>query len=279
MSVLISILLGLVQGITEFLPVSSSGHLSILQNLLELRYDEGGHLLFDALLQLGTLVSLFIVYRPEIRGIAKDAGSFILKRGDEGRTQDGRMKPGLRMLYLIIIGTIPMIFTLFFVKFVDQLYIKMAFVAFAMLVTGALLYVSDKFTAGKKTEKSCRFFDAFMIGLAQMVSVIPGLSRAGMTITVGLARGCSRDFAVRFAFLLAIPAGIVSFLSGVVKALRAGIVWANVPVYLLGMVIAAVIGIVSLLIVRKLAASGKLGKLCYYCWAAGLVILIISFIL
>ena len=279
MSVLISILLGFVQGISEFLPVSSSGHLSILQNLLDLRYDEGGHLLFAALLQLGTLLSLFFVYRPEIRGISNDARNFILKQGDEGREQDGRMKPGLRMLYLIIIGTVPMLFTIFFNKYVDQLYYKMAFVAFAMLVNGALLYASDKFSAGRRNERSCRFFDAFIIGLAQMVSIIPGLSRPGTTITVALARGCSRDFSVRYAFLLAIPATVVSFLVGVIKALRAGIVWKNIPVYLLGMVIAAVIGVFALLIVRSLVSKGKLGKLCYYCWAAGLVTLIISFIL
>ena len=279
MSILISILLGIVQGITEFLPVSSSGHLSILQNLLELRYDEGGHLLFDALLQLGTLVSLLVVYRPEIRGIANDFGNFMLKRGDEGREQDGRMKPGLRMFALVVIGTIPMIFTLFFNKYIDQLYFKMAFVAFALIVTGALLYVSDKFSAGKRTERSCRFIDAFIIGIAQMISVIPGLSRAGMTITVSLARGCSREFAVRFAFLLAIPAGIFSFLGGVVKALRAGVVWQNVPVYLLGMLIAAIFGVLAILVVKSLVSKGKLGKLCYYCWAAGLVTLIISFIL
>lgn len=245
---------------------------------MNLQYDEGGHLFFDVLLHLGTLVSVFVVYRPEIRGIIKDTGNFILKRGDEGREADGRMKPGLRMLYLIIVGTIPLIVVLPFYDLVEQLYYKTVFIAFALFVTGGLLYASDKFRSGKRNERSCRIVDALIIGLAQMVAVIPGLSRSGTTITVALARGCSREFASRYSFLLSIPAVVGSFLISLVKAFKVGIIWANVPIYLIGMVVSAIVGIIAILIVRSLVSSVKFGKFAYYCWAAGLVTLILSFI-
>lgn len=279
LSILLAILLGIVQGIAEFLPISSSGHLSILQNLLRVGYDEGGHLFFDVLLHIGTLISIFIAYRKELRGIVRETADFMLKRGDEGRESDGRMKPGLRMLILVIVGTLPLLIILPFYDLIGQLYYKTLFIAFALIITGALLFVSDKLAQGKKNEKNCRLLDVIFIGLGQMVATIPGLSRSGTTITVALARGTSRDFAVRYSFLLSIPAVVGSFLLSLVKALKAGINWSAVPAYLIGMVIAAVVGYFAIFLVKKLVNSKNFGKFAYYCWGAALVTIILTIVL
>ena len=115
-----------------------------------------------------------------------------------------------------------------------------------------------------------------MVGLAQAIAVIPGLSRSGTTIAVGLARGYRRSFAVRFSFLMSLPAVIGSFLLTLYKALRAGINWKLVPVYLVGMVVAGVTGYFSIRLVKKLMDNNKFGKFAYYCWAVGLLALIAS---
>lgn len=279
MPVLIAILLGIVQGVAEFLPISSSGHLLILQNIFNLDYSEGEHLFFSVLLHLGTLIATILYYKKDIREIIHDAGDFVLKRGTEGRNESGRVKPSLRLLLLIIVGTVPLIIVLPFYSMVERLCSYTGFIAFALIVTGTLLFVSDKLQQGKKTERTATLLDAFVIGLAQAVAVIPGLSRSGTTITVAMCRGFKRKTAVKFSFLLSVPAVAGSFLVTLIKAIGSGIVWANIPAYLLGMVIAGVVGFFAIGVVRLLVNKAKFGKFSYYCWAVGFVTLILSFIL
>lgn len=277
MKILTAALLGLVQGIAEFLPISSSGHLSILQNLFKVEYAESEHLLFDVLLHVGTLAALFLFYWKDIRSMVKDSISFI-----SGNTQDsgeeGRLKPSVRLVFLIIVATLPLVVVLPFTDAVETLCSNTPFVAFALIITGVLLYVSGKLAEGRRTEKTASVVDAAVVGVAQAIAVIPGLSRSGTTITVGLARGFRRDFAVRFAFLMSIPAVLGSTLVTLLKAIvNGGIVWANVPAYLVGMVIAGVVGYFALVFLKKLL-SGPDGfsKFAYYCWGVGVASLILS---
>lgn len=276
MSVLMAILLGIVQGVTEFLPVSSSGHLSILQNLFKLQYSEADNLLFDVLLHMGTLVAVILVYRRDLGAIVHETSDFLTGRGDAGRDDFGRLAPPVRLLILIVVATLPLVFLVPFQSRFEVLYGKLWFIGLALLVTGGLLYAADHLIPGRKTEKSSRLADAFVVGLAQAIAVIPGLSRSGTTIAVGLARGYRRSFAVRFSFLMSLPAVIGSFLLTLYKALRAGINWKLVPVYLVGMVVAGVTGYFSIRLVKKLMDNNKFGKFAYYCWAVGLFALIAS---
>lgn len=279
MSILMSIFLGIVQGITEFLPISSSGHLSILQNLFKLNYAEGSHLFFDVLLHLGTLISICVVYREDIKLMIKGFIRFLRGNSDFSEFGDPLVPPARQALF-IIIGTLPLFVMVLFYSKIGQLYGKTAFIGFALLVTGALLYASDKYVkAGKKTEKAMTALDALIIGVGQAIALIPGLSRSGTTITVGIARGLDRNYAVRFSLLLSIPAVLGSLVLSLFDALRTGIDWSLVPVYLIGFVVSAVVGYFTIGLLKKIMNSGKFGRFAYYCWAVGFIAILLSIIL
>ena len=279
MSVFISLLLGLVQGITEFLPISSSGHLSILQNLLNLPYTEDEHLLFTILLHLGTLVSICVVYWDDLRTMVSDGLEFLRTRADSDKGEPIMMKPPARTILFVIIGTIPLVLTLFFMNGVKRLFMSTGFIGFALIATGGLLFVSERFIErGNKTEKTMTIVDALIIGLAQAVAVLPGLSRSGTTIVVGLSRGLSGSFAVRFSLLLAIPAIIGATLVEIFKAIRDGMNFSLLPIYLAGFAVAAVTGYFAIQIIRRLVAKGGFGKVAYYCWGIGALAIILSLI-
>ena len=276
MNIFMAAFLGLIQGLTEFLPVSSSGHLSILQNLFKLDYAESEHLLFDVLLHVGTLAAVFVFYWKDIRTMVKDTVGFIAGNTNDSGEQ-GRFKPSVRMVFLIIIATLPLIVVLPFMDSIERLAGNTPFISFALIVTGLLVYISGKLAEGRKTEKTSTMLDAVIVGAAQAVATIPGLSRSGTTITVGLSRGYKREFAVRFSFLLSVPAILGSTVVTLIKAISAGINWANVPAYLVGMLIAGVVGYFALVFLKKLVMSGDaFSKFAYYCWGIGILSLIIS---
>jgi len=277
MSVFIALFLGLVQGIAEFLPISSSGHLSILQNLFNLQYEDGTHLLFDVLLHLGTLASIIAVYRKELKTMVTETVDFFRMRADTDSDEPVVLKPAARSLVFILVGTIPLIIVLILNNIIKRLFIQMGFIGFALIITGGLLFVSDRFIKkGSKTEKSMTIWDAVIIGLAQAVAVIPGLSRSGTTISVGLVRGLSNGFAIRFSLLLSIPAVLGATIVEVYSAIKAGINFTLFPIYLIGFVVAAVVGFFAIQLIRRLMAKGVFGYFAYYCWGVGLLTIILA---
>jgi len=279
MSVFVSLLLGLVQGITEFLPVSSSGHLSILQNLFNLNYAEDDHLLFSVLLHLGTLISICVVYREDLRSMITDGIDFLRMRADSDLGEPVALKPPARVLLFVLIGTIPMVITLFFLSSVKRLFLSTGFIGFALLVTGGLLFVSERYIErGNKSEKNMTIIDALIIGLAQAVAVLPGLSRSGTTIVVGLSRGLNGSFAVRYSLLLSIPAVLGATIVELFLAIRDGVNFSLFPIYLAGFVIAVVTGFFAIQIIRRLVSKGGFGNIAYYCWAVGVLAIIFSLI-
>jgi len=275
-----AIFLGIVQGIAEFLPISSSGHLAILQNLLSMDYDDESHLLFDVLLHLGTLVSICFVYRKDIKAMISDALEYLRIRGDSEAGEPLSLKPPARALLFILVGTLPMFIALIFSGFVAQLFFRMGFVGFALCVTGGLLFVSDRYIKrGNKTEKTMSLADALIIGCSQAVAVLPGLSRSGTTIAVGLVRGLSGSFAVRFSLLLSVPAVVGATIVAIWRAARGNADFSSFPAYLVGFIVAAVVGFFAIQILRRLMAKRGLGKFAYYCWAIGVLTMLLSLIL
>jgi undecaprenyl-diphosphatase len=274
-----SLLLGLVQGITEFLPVSSSGHLSILQNIFNLNYAEDNHLFFEVLLHLGTLISIIVVYWDDIKIMLTDGLAFIRMRSDVDSDEPIVLRPPARALLFVIIGTFPMFIALIFSRSVKRLFFSLGFIGFALLVTGGLLFVSERYIEkGNKTERTMTLWDALIIGLSQAAAIVPGLSRSGTTISVGLACGLSGNFAVKFSLLLSIPAVIGATLVTLFSAIRHGINFSLIPVYLVGFIIAVVIGFFAIQFIRRIMNKGDFGKFAYYCWGAGLLTIILSFI-
>lgn len=276
MSIWNAVVLGLVQGLTEFLPVSSSGHLSILNNLFSMTMTDDGHLFFDVLLHLGTLGSICIVYWKDIKQMFFETIGFVNLGPLAGHRQE--RYPAVRMFFMIVVATLPLLLILPVKDKIETLYYNNIFIGVALVLTGCMLYVSDKMKAGRKTEGGITVLDAIIIGLCQCVAVVPGLSRSGTTITAGIATGLRRDFAVKFAFLMSLPAVLGANILSIVDAAREGINWSCVPAYLVGMVAALVSGIAAISLLKYIAQKGKFGGFAYYCWVMGVLSIILTMI-
>ena len=150
------------------------------------------------------------------------------------------------------------------------------FIGAAFLLNGCLLYVSDRIIPGRGNERSMRIRDALLIGCAQAVATIPGISRSGSTITAGIATGQSRPFAMKYSLLMSIPAVLGANLLSLIKALKAGVEWSNFPAYLIGMIVSIVVGYFSIILLQRLLKKGKFGNFAYYMWGVGVVTLIAS---
>lgn len=274
MSYLTAVLLGLVQGVTEFLPVSSSGHLAIAEQLLNLQGASNVPGFFDVLLHLGTLVAVFIAYWDDIRDMIVE---FFAGIGDLAHhSTPNPVPPARRLILLIIVGTLPLFVMVPFRHFFSSLGDNMYFIGGALIFTGILLFVSDRVHHGRKTEKTATMLDALLVGIGQAVALCPGISRSGMTITTGCFAGFERKFAVRFAFLLSIPAVIGANILSLKDAIDAGIDWASVPAYLVGVAVAAVSGYGCIRLLRYIADKGRFGAFAYYCWAVGALTLALT---
>ena len=274
MSYLTAVLLGLVQGVTEFLPVSSSGHLAIAEQLLNLQGASNVPDFFDVLLHLGTLVAVFAAYWDDIRDMIVE---FFAGIGDLARhSTPNPVPPARRLILLIIVGTLPLFVMVPFRRFFSSLGDNMYFIGGALIVTGILLFVSDRVHHGRKTEKTATLLDALLVGLGQAVALCPGISRSGMTITTGCFAGFERRFAVCFAFLLSIPAVIGANILSLRDALEAGIDGASLPAYLVGVAVAAVSGYACIRLLRYIADKGRFGAFAYYCWVVGALTLVLT---
>lgn len=274
MSLLNALILGIIQGVAEFLPISSSGHLSIAQNLLGLGVEGTDDVFFDVLLHLGTLAAVFVAYWTDIREMVLE---FFRMIGDAagGRTPQ-KVPPARRLILLIVVGTLPLFLILPIKDLVEGLYGNTFFVGGALLVTGLLLYFCDRIRKGRKNERTATMADVLVVGLGQAIATCPGISRSGMTISMGCFRGMERRFAVRFAFLLSIPAVLGANILQIKDVVEAGVDWKLLPAYILGVAAAAVSGYLSIRLVRMVADKGKFGAFAWYCWAAGAITVVLS---
>lgn len=184
------------------------------------------------------------------------------------------------MVLLLVLGTLPLFLVLPFDDAVEGLGANPVFVSAMLLVTGCILFLSDRYGGGRKNGRTATVKDVLLVGLAQGAATIPGLSRSGTTISAGMALGFERNFAVRFSFLLSLPAVLGATLLKVVKVAQAGeFDMERLPMYLAGMAVAGVVGYFSISLVKLLASKGKFGMFAYYCWIAGAVSLAASLLL
>ena len=277
MTILNALLLGIIQGVAEFLPISSSGHLSIAQNLLGMGMEGADDVFFDVLLHLGTLGAVFVAYWADIREMILEFIQMI--RDAAGRSSPQRIPSARRMILLIVVGTLPLFPILIppVKGFVEGLYANTFFVGGALLATGLLLYFCDRVPKGRKNERTATLADVLLVGAGQAVATCPGISRSGMTICMGCFRGFERRFAVRFAFLLSIPAVLGANILQIKDVAAAGGIDVKLlPAYILGVLVAAVSGYFSIRLVRMVADKGRFGAFAYYCCAAGSVTVILS---
>ena len=278
MSLFNALILGLIQGVAEFLPISSSGHLAIAQELLGFGVEGSDDMFFDVLLHLGTLAAVFVAYWQDIREMIVEliCGVRDLARG----TTPTPIPPARRLILLIIVGTLPLFAVLPIKDFIEGLGDNIYFVAAALIVTGFLLFASDRVRKGRKTEKSARLRDVFLVGVAQAIATCPGISRSGTTITAGCFVGLDRKFAVRYSFLMSIPAILGANLLTLKDAITENtIIVADIPVYLVGVAVAAVVGYLCIRLLKMIADKGRFGWFAYYCWAAGVIVLALALVL
>ena len=276
MTVWNAVLLGLVQGIAEILPISGSGHLSIINNLFKLSDVSEGHMLFGALLRLSTLIAVVIVYWPELSAMAYELLSFANLGPYAGQQKERYV--AARVFFMLVLGTIPLFLLLPIHEKIDALSSRNIFVGVMLILTGCLLYVSDRMLPGNKNNKSMTVFDALIIGLCQSVATIPGLSRSAVTITAGIATGLRRDFAVTFSFLLSVPAVFGAAILSFADAFREGIDWQSVPAYLVGTAAAMLSGVICIHLLRYISKKRKFGGFSYYCWVVGVLSIILHLI-
>ena len=276
MTYLMSAVLGFLQGVAEFLPISSSGHLSLFQQFFGMEEPDS---LFNILLHFATLIAVCVYYFQDVvemiveffRGVA----ALFSRTPSRGNPPEGR-----RLVLLVIVGTLPLFAVLPVESKIEMLGGSPVFVSCALLVTGCVLFLSDRYGGGRKTAKNATIKDALLVGLAQGVATIPGLSRSGCTISAGMAMGFQRKFAVRYSFLLSLPAVFGATLLKVIKTIKAAEPLAEgiLPKYLLGMAVAGVVGYFSIRLVDLLASKGKFGAFAWYCWGAGLLFLVLSLV-
>lgn len=274
MTLFSSIILGLIQGVTEFLPISSSGHLAIAEQLLGMKGLETPPF-FDVLLHLGTLIAVFVAYWDDIREMILE---FFRGAKDLAHHTTPTPPPAARrLILLIIVGTLPLFAVLPIKDLVESLGSNLYFVAFALLITGALLFVSDHVRRGHKNERSATMRDILIVGVAQAIATCPGISRSGSTITAGCLVGLDRRFAVRYSFLMSIPAILGANILSMVDVIKEGsLIWDQVPIYLVGVAVAAVSGYFCIRLLKMIAEKGKFGFFAYYCWAVGGVTLVLQ---
>ncbi len=255
-------ILGLVQGLTEFLPVSSSGHLVLLQKLMGFCEPE---LLFDVSVHVGTLFAVIVVFRADL---------YAMLRGLWATDQEARQ--GRRLLLLVIAGSIPTgIIGLTFKDTFESLFCSSTTVGVALLITGLILMATRFAPLATRGLAKTGWGRAVLIGVAQGLAITPGISRSGATIAAGLLLGLERELAARFSFVLSIPA-ILGALALQIKDMEAPTQTTWAPL-IVGAVVAAITGYIALKLLLKLVKGGRLHWFAYYCWALGIAALAWSY--
>ena len=273
MTLLEAIILGIVQGLTEPLPVSSSAHLVLLPALVP----EFNHpsVAFDVLLHLGTLLAVVFFLRREIGELIIS----LLPAGTEGGTVRG-MDTGARnanrrmILWLLIATMLTGILGLLFEERIENLFESAVITACMLFVTGILLFLSDRVKTNRRGKAEMNLTDGIVLGLVQSVALIPGISRSGSTITFGIFRGLDRQTSARFSFLLSIPAiGGAAVLKSA-DLIRLGT--AEWSVMAVGFITAAITGFLSLKLLFAMINKVGLAPFSYYCWLLGAAALIVK---
>lgn len=269
MTLVQALLLGIVQGLTEFLPVSSSGHLVIVRSLMGI---QPAGMTFEVMVHFATLLAILVAFRGElvelVRAVAR-LPAWMLRR----EASNGADDPYLRLALLILLGSVPAgVAGLLWKDAIGQLFQNPSVAAAMLLVTGLLLWVSDRVHWGSSELLQLRPWQALVTGVAQAAALVPGISRSGSTITVALFAGVRRDAAGRFSFLLAIPA-IAGATLLEARELLAGAGSVSGPALLAGAVAAGVSGYAAIHLLMGFVRSGRLRFFAYYTWLVGLVVL------
>jgi undecaprenyl-diphosphatase len=273
MSILDAILQGLIQGLTEFLPVSSSGHLMLYAHITG-NAEESNNFLFSAFLHLGTLLATFLAFRSTVCALAREGGSMAADLCRGQLFKKGLYNPERRMIVMLLLSLvvlIPFYFVRDAIENIAQTYL-IALGCF-FLYTSVLLFLSDRCVDGKKDAGRIGWREALTVGLFQAIALFPGVSRSGSTICSGLFVGMKRDTAVKYSFMLGIPTILAGCLVEIKDAVEAdALPWDQLPVYLVGFAVAAVTGILAIRMVELLVKSNRFRYFAIYTLLLGIAV-------
>jgi len=281
MSFLNVAILGAVQGLTEFLPISSSGHLLLIQSLFP---DVASPLFLSVMLHLGSLFAVFIAFYQTIFDLFRAFFGLIIKFF-QGQFRFTLLSAYERMVLMLLISLLPLLLVYPLIKN-TALYHMAAEPPFWLLglcfcITSVFLFVSDGFLNGKTTENTLQPGQAILVGVAQCVALFPGISRSGTTLFCGLACGLERSFAVVYSFILGIPTVLGAVFSEGKEALKNGNVYltgTNLPILLFGMLISAIFGLLSIRFVTFLTNTRKFKGFSLYALLLGIFLILNSFL-
>ncbi len=261
-----AIILGAVQGLAEFLPISSSGHLALLQNIFGIEEV----LFFAVMLHFGTLISLFIVYWKEIWELVVDL-FLTIKDVCTGKGLKLEERPIRKLGVMIIVTTIVTgVIGILFEDAFNALYASCVAIGVCLIITGVLMYFSERIGKNNRTLERMNYRNSIFIGVMQGLAICPGISRSGSTLVGGLTCGFKRDFAVKYAFLISIPVILGSFILELKDALSVGIDTAIIGPTVVGVVIAAVVGLFAIKAMIKIVTNKNLKYFSYYVWVVGI---------
>lgn len=265
-----AVLLGIIQGLTEFLPVSSSAHLVIAQSFFPEFYQPG--LLFDIVLHAGTLLAVIFFLKNDILSLLKALfpGSWC---GAPPASRRSGLSAGRKTIRNLVIATLVTgVIGVFFKSEVEKLFASPAVAAFMLVITGCLLFLAGRITKNDREEKDLNITDSIVIGIAQGLAVLPGISRSGATIAFGIFRGLKTETAARFSFLLSIPAVMGAALLEARHISQLSLM--DLTAYAAGFVAAAITGFLSLKLLFLLIKKSNIVVFAYYCWIVGFSVLI-----
>lgn len=272
MSYLESIVLGLVQGLAEFLPISSSGHLALLQQWFGIEEDKV--LLFAVLLHVGTLISVLIVYWKDVWELIVELG-FTIKDIFTGKGLRLNERPVRKLGVMIIVATIPTgLIGVLFNDFFNGLYNSVIPIGVGLIITGFLLVIAERMGDSNRGIKQMNYRNALFVGVVQGIAICPGISRSGSTLFGSLICNLDRKFAVKFVFLISIPSILGSAVMEAPAAIEAGMSMSELGPILAGMAVAAVSGLIAIKTMIKIVSNKKLSYFSYYVWALGLFVVL-----
>lgn len=275
MTLLKAIILAIVQGITEFLPISSSGHLAILQILFNVKE---GNVFFSQVLHFGTLLSILLVYHKQVINMIVE---FFKMLGSLIKREKIELNHYQKLALYIILATIPtVIIALFIEKYLDQLYMSSLIIGLCFIITAFMIYFIDINIHGKNT---MRITDAgaakvLAIGAVQGVAALPGISRSGSTIFISHILGINKKDAVDFSFLLAIPAMLGGFILGLKDIFKEGSAVSFDINAIVGLIVSFITGVLSIRLIKVLIKKKKFHVFSYYLVVLGIICIVLNFI-
>lgn len=276
MNVFDAVIQAIIQGLTEFLPVSSSGHLSLAQHFMGMNGEAG--ILLSIVLHLGTLVAVFIAYYKTIWELIKEIG-YSIRDIFTGNFHFKEMSDNRRLLVMLIVATLPLCLFYFIKDPIKGISSDSSIMieGFCFLYTGVILFLSDRFGKGKKRVGNIKTKDALVVGIFQGIALLPGVSRSGSTIAGGLFCGFTRATAVKFSFLMSIPPILAGALTEFMDYKDSSASVDMMPL-VVGFLVAAVVGFLAIKLVRWLVKTDKFRIFAYYTLALGVVVILISII-